>query len=101
VGGGIWKGMQNGGLFRGPAGDGFLHQTSKFWSRGPYGGPRWRCSYFTFVSLSIYLFIYLFIFYFFSISIFIFFLNFASINIFIVRDEMQICSHYNNKLFRL
>jgi hypothetical protein len=21
-----------------------LHQTSKFWSRGPYGGPRWRCS---------------------------------------------------------
>jgi hypothetical protein len=56
---GIWKGMQNGGLFRGPAGDGFLHQTSKFWSRGPYGGPRWRCSYFTFVSLC-YLFIYLF-----------------------------------------
>jgi hypothetical protein len=45
VGGGIWRGMQNGGLFRGPAGDGFLHQTSKFWSRGPYGGPRWRCSY--------------------------------------------------------
>jgi hypothetical protein len=36
--------MQNEGLFRGPAGDGFLHQTSKFWSRGPYGGPRWRCS---------------------------------------------------------
>jgi hypothetical protein len=22
----------------------FLHQTSKFWSRGSYGGPRWRCS---------------------------------------------------------
>jgi hypothetical protein len=44
VGGGIWRGMQNGGLFRGPAGDGFLHQTSKFWSRGPYGGPCWRCS---------------------------------------------------------
>jgi hypothetical protein len=28
--GDIWRGMQNGGLFRGPAGDGFLHQTSKF-----------------------------------------------------------------------
>jgi hypothetical protein len=42
--GGIWRGMQNRGLFRGPAGDGFLHQTFKFWSRGPYGGPRWRCS---------------------------------------------------------
>jgi hypothetical protein len=41
---GIWRGMQNGGLFRGSAGDGFLHQTSKFWSRGPYEGPRWRCS---------------------------------------------------------
>jgi hypothetical protein len=41
VRGGIWRGMQNGGLFRGPAGDGFLHQTSKFWSGGPYGGPRW------------------------------------------------------------
>jgi hypothetical protein len=35
----IWRGMQNGDLFRGPAEDGFLHQTSKFWSRGPYGGP--------------------------------------------------------------
>jgi hypothetical protein len=36
---GIWSGMQNGGFFRGPAVDGFLHQTSKFWSRGPYRGP--------------------------------------------------------------
>jgi hypothetical protein len=26
----ILRGMQNGGLFRGSAGDGFLHQTSKF-----------------------------------------------------------------------
>jgi hypothetical protein len=30
VGGGIWRGMKNEGLFRGPAGDGFLHKTSKF-----------------------------------------------------------------------
>jgi hypothetical protein len=44
VGGGIWRGMQNGGGFEGPAGVEFLHLTSKFWSRGPYGGPHWRCS---------------------------------------------------------
>jgi hypothetical protein len=44
VRGGIWRSMQNGGLFRGPARDGFLHQTSKFWSRAPHAGPRWRCS---------------------------------------------------------
>jgi hypothetical protein len=36
--------MQNEGLFRGPAGVGFLHKTSKFLSRGPYGGPHWSCS---------------------------------------------------------
>jgi hypothetical protein len=29
VGGGIWRGMQNG----------FLPKTSKFWSSGPYRGP--------------------------------------------------------------
>jgi hypothetical protein len=22
----------------------FLHQASKFWSKGPYGGPHWSCS---------------------------------------------------------
>jgi hypothetical protein len=37
--------MQNGGGFGGPAGVEFLHLTSKFWSRGPYEGPHWRCSY--------------------------------------------------------
>jgi hypothetical protein len=47
VGGEIWRGMQNGGGFGGPAGVEFLHLTSKFWSRGPYGGPHWRCSYIT------------------------------------------------------
>jgi hypothetical protein len=40
VGGGIWRGMQNGDLFRGSARVGFLHKTSIFWSRGPY----WSCS---------------------------------------------------------
>jgi hypothetical protein len=44
LGEGIWRGMQNGGVFRGTAGVVFLHQTSKFWSRGPYGGLHWRCS---------------------------------------------------------
>jgi hypothetical protein len=34
-----WRG------FGGPAGAEFLHLTSKFWSRGPYGGPHRRCSY--------------------------------------------------------
>jgi hypothetical protein len=29
---------------RGPVGVGFVHKTSKFWSRGPYGVPRWSCS---------------------------------------------------------
>jgi hypothetical protein len=42
---GIWRGMQNGGLFRGPAGVEFLHKTSKFCSRGLYRGPHWSCSY--------------------------------------------------------
>jgi hypothetical protein len=28
--------MQNRGLFGGPAGVNFFHQTSKFWSRGLY-----------------------------------------------------------------
>jgi hypothetical protein len=31
--------MQNRGVFRGPAGVGFLHKTSKFWSRCPYRDP--------------------------------------------------------------
>jgi hypothetical protein len=44
VRGGIWRGMQNGGPFRGPAGVDFLHSTSKFWSRGPYRGPHWSYS---------------------------------------------------------
>jgi hypothetical protein len=30
VGGGIWRDMQNGGLFRGPAGVGFLHKPPNF-----------------------------------------------------------------------
>jgi hypothetical protein len=30
-----------------------LHQTSKFWSRGSYGGPRWRCSYISLKFLSL------------------------------------------------
>jgi hypothetical protein len=44
VGGGIWSSMQNVGLFRGPAEIGFLHKTSKFWSRAPYKGSHWSCS---------------------------------------------------------
>jgi hypothetical protein len=36
VGGGIWRGMQNRGLFRGSAGVVFLHRTSKFWSNSPW-----------------------------------------------------------------
>jgi hypothetical protein len=44
LGGEIWRGMQNGGAFGGPAGVEFLHLTSKFWSRGPYRGPHLRCS---------------------------------------------------------
>jgi hypothetical protein len=40
----IWRSMQNEDLFRGPAGVGFLHKTSKFWSRGTYGDPHWSCS---------------------------------------------------------
>jgi hypothetical protein len=39
VGGGIWRGLKNGGPFGGPARVVFFHQTSKIWSRGPYGGP--------------------------------------------------------------
>jgi hypothetical protein len=30
LGGGIWRGMQNGDMFRDPSGVGFLHQTSKY-----------------------------------------------------------------------
>jgi hypothetical protein len=44
VGGGIWRGLKNGGPFGGPAGVVFFHQTSKIWSRGPYGGSHWSCS---------------------------------------------------------
>jgi hypothetical protein len=44
VGGRIWRGMQNIGLFRGPAGVRFSTKTSKFWSRCPYGGPHWSCA---------------------------------------------------------
>jgi hypothetical protein len=44
LGGGIWRGLKNGGSFRGPAGVDFLHSTSKFWSRGPYGSPHKSCS---------------------------------------------------------
>jgi hypothetical protein len=44
VGGGIWRGLKNGGPFGGPAGVVFFHQTSKIWSRGQYGGPHWSCS---------------------------------------------------------
>jgi hypothetical protein len=44
VGGEIWRGMQNGGPFEGPAGVDFFHQTSKFWSRVSYIGPCWSCS---------------------------------------------------------
>jgi hypothetical protein len=38
VGGGILRGLKNGRPFGGPAGVVFFHQTSKIWSRGPYGG---------------------------------------------------------------
>jgi hypothetical protein len=39
VGGGIWRGLKNRGLFGGHAGVVFVHQISKIWSRGPYGCP--------------------------------------------------------------
>jgi hypothetical protein len=40
----IWRGLKNGGSFRGSVGVDFLPKTSKFWSRGPYRGPHWSCS---------------------------------------------------------
>jgi hypothetical protein len=43
VGGGIWRGLKNGGPFGGTVGVVFFHQTSKIWSRGPYESPR-SCS---------------------------------------------------------
>jgi hypothetical protein len=41
---GIWRSMENRGAYRGPAGVDFLSKTFKFWSRGPYRGPHWKCS---------------------------------------------------------
>jgi hypothetical protein len=31
----IWRSMENGGPYKGFAGVGFFHKTSKFWSRAP------------------------------------------------------------------
>jgi hypothetical protein len=44
-GGENWRSMQNEGPFSSLVGVEFLHQTSKFWSRGPFRGLeqlQWR-----------------------------------------------------------